>query len=145
MKGGRIIDVIELMSIAGSGCLDIWVSVISVWKITFAGLTASNRNVSDYSDISEKLEFWWSIPQKGTSIGHFDARNDPTISFRDFFLSNRAVDVDEASEVAEVTEVIEAAEVLRPEISLMSNEYFRVIQVLDFSFILMSWTVNFGL
>ena len=32
-------------------------------------------------------------------------------------------------------EVIEAAQVLRPEIHI-TNEYFRVIQVLDFSFIL---------
>ena len=27
------------------------------------------------SDISEKFDFWWSIPQKGTSIGHFGASN----------------------------------------------------------------------
>ena len=33
-------------------------------------------------NISEKLDFWWSIPQRGTSIGHFGARNDQTIMIR---------------------------------------------------------------
>ena len=28
---------------------------------------------------------WWSIPQKGTCIGHFGARNDPTIRISNFF------------------------------------------------------------
>jgi hypothetical protein len=35
-------------------------------------------------NISEKLDFWWSIPQKGTSIGHFGARDDHTIMIRNF-------------------------------------------------------------
>ena len=25
------------------------------------------------------MDFWWSIPQKGTGIGHFGGRDDPTI------------------------------------------------------------------
>ena len=25
------------------------------------------------------MEFWWSIPQKGASIGHLGARDDPII------------------------------------------------------------------
>ena len=36
------------------------------------------------SDTSEKLDFWWSIPQKGTSTGNFGTRDDPTIRFRKF-------------------------------------------------------------
>jgi hypothetical protein len=44
-----------------------------------------------------------------------------------------AVEVGEASEVAEADEVNEAAEVLRPKIN---TEDFRVIQVLEFSFVL---------
>ena len=36
-------------------------------------------------NISKKLDFWWSIPQKGTSIGHFGAKNDPSIRNRKFF------------------------------------------------------------
>ena len=37
------------------------------------------------SDISEKLDFWWSIPQKGTDIGHLGARDDPTIKLSKCF------------------------------------------------------------
>ena len=33
-------------------------------------------------NIREKLHFWWSIPQKWTSIGHFGAREDQTIRIR---------------------------------------------------------------
>ena len=36
-------------------------------------------------NISKKLDFWWSIPQKGTSIGHFGAGDDQTIWIRKFF------------------------------------------------------------
>ena len=36
-------------------------------------------------NISKKLDFWWSIPQKGTSIGHFGARDDQTIRIRKLF------------------------------------------------------------
>ena len=36
-------------------------------------------------NISEILDFWWSFPQKGTSIGHFVARDDQTIMIRNFF------------------------------------------------------------
>ena len=37
------------------------------------------------SDISEKLDFWWSIPQKGTGIGQLGARDDQTIRISIFF------------------------------------------------------------
>ena len=56
-------------------------------------------------NICEELDFWWSIPQKGTSIGHFGAGDDQTICIRKFFLGNWAVEAVEASEVAEVTKV----------------------------------------
>ena len=36
-------------------------------------------------NVGEKLDFSWSIPQKRTSIGHFGARDDQTISIRKFF------------------------------------------------------------
>jgi hypothetical protein len=36
-------------------------------------------------NISKKLDFWWSIPQKGTSIGNFGAGDDQTIRIRKFF------------------------------------------------------------
>ena len=34
--------------------------------------------------ISENLDFWWSIPQKRTNIGYFDAIYDQTIKIRKF-------------------------------------------------------------
>ena len=37
------------------------------------------------SDISEKLDFWWSIPQKGTVIDHLGARDDQIIRICKFF------------------------------------------------------------
>ena len=37
------------------------------------------------SDISEKLDFWWSIPQKGTGIGQLGSRDDQTIRISNFF------------------------------------------------------------
>ena len=37
------------------------------------------------SDISEKLDFWWSIPQKVTDIGQLGARDDQTIRISNFF------------------------------------------------------------
>ena len=37
------------------------------------------------SDTSKRMDFWWSFPQKGTSVGHFGTRYDPTIRFRKFF------------------------------------------------------------
>ena len=49
-------------------------------KGTSAGTIASTKRVSD---ISETLDFWGFIPQKGAS--HFGARDDPTIRVRNFF------------------------------------------------------------
>ena len=37
------------------------------------------------SDISEKLDFWWSIPKKMTIIGHFGAIDDQTIRIKIIF------------------------------------------------------------
>ena len=38
------------------------------------------------SDISKKLDFWWSVPQKGTGIGHLGARDDQTIRISIFLM-----------------------------------------------------------
>ena len=67
------------------------------------------------SVISEKLDFWWSYPQKGTSMNHLGANNDPTIRISNFFWWNEAM---EATELVEAVEVVEATEVLRPGKSL---------------------------
>ena len=59
----------------------------------------------------KKLNFWWSIPQKRASIGHFGVRDDPTIrTIGEMGLLRLLRPV-----VAEADEVNEAAQVLRPE------------------------------
>ena len=59
----------------------------------------------------KKMNFWWSIPQKGTGIGHLGARDDQIIRISIFWWN----------ETVEVIEVIEAAEVLRPGNSLLKT------------------------
>ena len=104
------------------------------------------------SDISEKLDFWWSIPQKRTIIGHFGARNNPTQD-QNFFWWNEAVKVIEATEVVEAEEVIEAAKVLRPGKSLLmtaeSSRFLNSALFWNFEnkyFLLESWNnkMNFA-
>jgi hypothetical protein len=76
---------------------------------------ASTASSGRVSDISEKLDFWWSIPQKGTGIGHLGARDDQIFRISKFFFWwNEAVEVIKAIAAVEAAEVIEAAEVLRP-------------------------------
>ena len=65
--------------------------------VASAGLNSLRQN--GYQILVKKLDFWWSIPQKGTIIGHFGARNDPTIRISNFFWWNEAVEVMEAAEV----------------------------------------------
>ena len=72
------------------------------------------------------MNFWWSILQKGASIGHFGAWEDPTIRILKFFLWNWAVEVGEAIEVAEADEDNEAAKAFKA--CKITTEDFRVIQ-----------------
>ena len=88
------------------------------------------------------MEFWWSIPQKGASIGHFGARDDPAIRIRKLFWWNRAFEAVEAIEVAEAGEVKEAAEVT--ETWKIITEDFRVIHAFKLSFIFMFEKTIFG-
>ena len=60
----------------------IWVSSTSFQKSNIAW--PQQPPTEKIPNISEKLDFWWSIPQKGTSIGHFGARDDQTIMIRNF-------------------------------------------------------------
>ena len=57
--------------------LGIWVSSTKFWKNNIGWLQQPPSERVPY--ISEKLDFWWSIPWKGMIIGQFGARNDPTI------------------------------------------------------------------
>ena len=83
LMGRRIKFFIELWFIVGSRGLEIWVSSASLKKnsIGWPPQPLTER----VSDISKPLDFWWSIPQKGTVIGHFGGRNDPTIRMSKFF------------------------------------------------------------
>ena len=53
------------------------------------------------------MDFWWSIPEKGSGFDHLDARDDPNIRISIFWW-NEAVEVIEATEVVEAAEVNEA-------------------------------------
>ena len=81
--------------------------------------------------ITEKLGFWWSIPQKIAFNGFFGASDDQTIRIRKFFLGNWALEAVDANEVAEAAEVNEAGEVFKA--WKITTEDFRVFQVLEFN------------
>jgi hypothetical protein len=79
LRGRRFGNFLELWCLVGSGGLDIWVSSKSDISWPQQPLTVR------VSYISEKVYFWWSIPQKGTSIGHFGAKDDPSIRNRKLY------------------------------------------------------------
>ena len=81
--------------------------------------------------ISEKLDFWWSIPQKITSNDYFGANDDQTIRIRRFFWGNWTLEAVEASELTEATEVNDAGEVSKA--WKITTVDFRVFQVLEFN------------
>ena len=83
LRGRRIHNFIELWCLVGSGGLDICVSSTNFQKINIGW--PQQPPTEKVSNISEKLDCWWSIPQKGTGIGHLGARDDPTIMFSNFF------------------------------------------------------------
>jgi hypothetical protein len=118
--GGREIENFDVISLAALAWgLPICVSSTSFQKSSTGW--PQQPPTERVSDISEKLDFLWSIPQKGTIIGHFGAKNDPTIRISNCFWWNEAVDVIKAIEVVEAVEVIEAADVLRPEKSQLGT------------------------
>ena len=53
-------------------------------KVALAGLNSLLQ--IGYHMLVKKLDFWWSIPQKGTIVGHFGARNDPAIRISNFLM-----------------------------------------------------------
>ena len=59
--------------------------------------------------MSEKLDFWWSIPQNGTGIGHWVLGIIQPSGWV-FFWGNEAVEVTEVIEVVEAVGVVEAAD-----------------------------------
>ena len=67
----------------GSGGFTIWVLSTSFQKNSIGW--PQQPPTQEVSDISEKLDFWWSITQKGIIIGYFGTRNDPTFRISNFF------------------------------------------------------------
>ena len=83
LRGRRIHNLIKLWCLVGSGGLDIWVSSTSFQKSNIGW--PQQPPTERVSNIHEKLDFWWSIPQKRTAIGHLGAGDDPTIRFNKVF------------------------------------------------------------
>ena len=83
LTGRRIDDSSKLWCPVASGGSYILVSSTSFQKndISWPQQPPTKR----VSNISEILDFWWSIPQKGASIGHSRARDDPTIRISKMF------------------------------------------------------------
>ena len=77
----------ELWCLVGSGGFTIWVSSTSFQKSSIGW--PQQPLTARVSFISEKLDFWWFIPQKVTIIGHLGARNGPTIRISIFFDEKR--------------------------------------------------------
>ena len=63
--------------------LGIWVSPTKFWKNNIGWPQQPPSERVPY--ISEKLDFWWSIPKKMTIIGHFGALDDQTIRIKIIF------------------------------------------------------------
>ena len=61
----------------------IWVSATKFWKNYIGWPQQPPSERVPY--ISEKLDFWWSIPKKMTIIGHFGAIDDQTIRIKIIF------------------------------------------------------------
>ena len=120
LRGRRINNFAELWCLVASRDMEIWVSSTSFPKILIDW--PQQPPTESVSDISKKMDFGWSIPQKGTGFDHLGARDDPNIRISIFFWWNEAVEVIEATEVVEAVEVFEAAKVLRPGKSLLITE-----------------------
>ena len=83
LRGRRINNFAELWCLVASRGVEICVSSTSFQKndIGWPQQPLTER----VSDISKKLDFWWSIPHKWTNIGHFGARDDQNIRISKFF------------------------------------------------------------
>ena len=82
LRGRRIHNCFELWCLVGSGGLEFWVSSTSFQKSNIGW--PQQPLTESLSNISEKLDFWWSIPQNGTGIGHLGARDDQAIKISKF-------------------------------------------------------------
>ena len=133
LRGRKINNFKELWCLVAFWGLEICVSSTSFQKKSIGW--PQQPPTERLSDISWKLDFWWSIPQKINSIGYFGASDDQTIRIS-FFWGNWGLEAVEASEVAAVAEVNEAGEDSKA--LKITTEDFKVIQPFEFSFISVS-------
>ena len=97
--------IVILYTVIHTGCLtsklNFWIGFFDLWCLGASGgsdicvsLTSFRKNdigwpqqplTERVSDISEILDIWQSIPQKGTGSGHLGARNDQTIRISKYF------------------------------------------------------------
>ena len=109
----------------------IWVSSISFQKSNIAW--PQQPPTEKVPNISEKLDFWWSIPQKGTSIGHFGARDDQTIMIRNFLEEIGLVRLVRPMRLPRLLRSMRLQRFFGPWKSLLpTSDDFRVIQVFKF-------------
>ena len=99
---------------------------------------ASTTSDKKVSDINEKLDFWWSIPQKRTGIGHLGAKDNYTIRISRFFYEMRL------SRSLRPLRLLRSLRLQRCKAWKITTEDFIVIQAFEFSFILMFWKKSFG-
>ena len=132
LRGRRINNFAELWYLVASRDMEIWVSSTSFPKILIEW--PQQPPTERVSDISKKMDFGWSIPQKGTGFDHLGARDDPNIRISIFLMKwgcwghwghwgcwgCRGLWGCKASKVCKIT-----------------TDYCRVIQVPKFNFILM--------
>ena len=117
LSGRKIHNFIKLWWLVGSRCFNIWVSSTSFQKSNIGW--HQQPPTERVSNISKKIDFWRSISQKGTGIGHLGTRDDPTIILSKIFWWNESVEIIEATEVVEAIEVIEVSEEIWPRKSLL--------------------------
>ena len=122
MKGRRIINFIELWSIAVLRGSEIWVSVISFWE---SNICWPQQPPTEKYQISVKN---WNFDDQFTkrdcycSFGWQGWSNHQVQQMFWWIDTVEAVEVIEATEVIEAVEVIDTAEVLRPGKSLLKSK-----------------------
>ena len=120
MKGRRVIDFIELWSIAGSGGLEIWVSVISFWKSNICWPQQPPRE--RYQIPVKNWNFDDPFHKKGLVLVIWVPGMIQPSGSVFLYWWIEAVEVIEATEVIEAVEVIEPIEVLRSGKSLLRSK-----------------------
>ena len=84
LKGRRINNFVELWCLVASRGVDIWVLSTSFQKSNIGWPQQPLKE--RVPDISKKLDFWWSIPQKGTGFDQFGLNSSYQVLLHEHFL-----------------------------------------------------------